>query len=83
MQYAIGDPGGGRMWAVPYTGTKPTPNGIYQGSESMPTGTGVINRYFSVKDGTVKVDSVHMIMCNENRSILFEVIIPVDYSFSP
>lgn len=83
VEYAITDPGGARMWAIPMTNGQNTAGGGYSASGLMPAGRGSVTLSFSVASGAVKVDQIHLLMKNAAQSAtLFEAFVPVNYSYA-
>ena len=85
LDYAITDPGGARMFAIPMTNGVPTPNcstgsqGPVTAGKGTTTGLG-----FSVASGSGKITEIRLLMKNPSQTItFFDVSIPVDFTFGP
>ncbi len=82
FSYKTNQAGGVRVFAVPFTGTAPTPNYVTCASTIYAVGSGTGTCRFTVASGAVNVTSVHLEMWNAAQStMLAQVAIPAAYAF--
>ncbi len=82
MSYTTNVAGGVRIFARPFTSGALTPNYAAHPSPLYPVGTGSASGWFTISDGTVKVDQIRIQMWNANQTrLLFQTKIPVSYQF--
>ncbi len=82
MECVITNPGGARVWALPYTDGLKTLGARYEGSDILPPGTTTITRYFSIYAEPARVDVIRLIMVNADDERLYTTYVPVDYLFT-
>jgi len=83
FDYKIDEPGGGRIWARPYTLGEPTPNYTASGSPLHPQGTGSATQYFRIVVGEAVVTHVRLYMTNADETeTLLEIFLPVNFRYS-
>ena len=71
-----------RIFARPFTSGALTPNYAAHPSPLYPVGTGSASGWFTISDGTVKVDQIRIQMWNADQTrLLFQTKIPVSYQF--
>jgi hypothetical protein len=81
--YRINAASGARISCLPITHGLFSPNAAVSGSFLINPGTGTNGRLFTITQGSVVVDSIHVIMTDSaNTKTLFEWYVPVSYSFS-
>ncbi|MFA4966492.1 MAG: hypothetical protein WC709_12785 [Thermoleophilia bacterium] len=82
FKYTTTQAGGVRIWARPFTSGALTPNYGAHGSPIYPIGTGAASGFFTISDGTVRVDQIRLQMWNAAQTkLLFQAKIPVSYQF--
>ncbi|MCP4406927.1 MAG: PASTA domain-containing protein [Gammaproteobacteria bacterium] len=84
FNYRTDEPGGVRIFALPFTSGAGTSNFAVCGSPLYPTGEGSGDCFFRVSTGTVKVDQVRFRMTTADQSSqLLEFFVDVDYQYGP
>jgi hypothetical protein len=82
LDYMITDPNGCRIWAMPLTAGYMTPHYVYQPSGTVPAGKGSITRWFTVSSVPVKVDQIYIAVDNAAGVEVFQLYLPVSYSYT-
>ena len=68
IDYKVTDPGGARIFVLPYTDGSPTPSYAVSPSGLVPMGTGTVERFLFITSGTPMVDHVRIKMTNADQS---------------
>jgi hypothetical protein len=78
----VDDPGGVRVFFLPYTGGSPTPNYAVSPSPLYPGGSGSGTGYITISSGEVTVDELRVRMTSADQSTTHhEFRFPVEYLF--
>ena len=82
LAYTTNAGGGVRIFAFPVVRGVATPEYAYGGSPLYAVGTGTADRWFTIVDGTMKVDHIDLQVWDADQTtLLFETFIPVSYQF--
>ena len=80
FDYITDEPGGVRIFTLPFTDGEPTPHYAVNGSPVYPAPSGSGTGFFRITTGDVIVDQLRVRMTNADQSILlFEEFLPVHY----
>ncbi|RME94160.1 MAG: T9SS C-terminal target domain-containing protein, partial [Bacteroidetes bacterium] len=81
FEYSISEPGGARIFILPYTNGAPTPDYAVS-SSPLYTGEGSNSAFFTINSGQVVVDEIRFHITNADQTAtLREFYIPVTYHF--
>lgn len=84
IDYKIDDPGGGRVFARPYTNGAPSPGYSASGAALLPQGTGTTQQHFRILGGDVTVDQVRVFLVSADQSEQWlEIFVPVQFVYGP
>jgi hypothetical protein len=80
FDYITDDPGGVRIFVLPFTDDNPTPDFAVNPSPLYPAGSGSGSGFFRINSGDVTVDEIRVRMTSADQSLLyFEEFLPVHY----